>query len=430
MQNDVYKLAIQYLPMFFDTPLDLDPLGAGIFEPLKMIISFDEAYIFYLNPDSITLKYSYSKDRKLSLGETFSIENSMKENLFSMENIIFDENNNLVKLLDLTMQKSFLASKLVIRNTVFGFILLCKNEENFYKNDDIEASTAVSSIISYKIKDAELSDVFRAQLKALKDGFEATSAAYKTIEAQNLKILQADKIKNEFLANISHELRTPLNAIIGFSEILLTKHYGDLNQKQFDYVSDISVSGIHLLGMINELLDISKIEASAMTLNRSEFLLSLAVDEVVNIVKPLAIKKSIKINKNILHDGSVVADFQKIRQILYNLLSNAIKFSNENDEIDVDIDLNNTRFIIKVKDNGIGIAIKDQDRIFDKFVQLENAYTKKESSTGLGLTITKELVEMHGGLISVKSSLGSGATFIVKIPCYSEDSNSTNSLVE
>lgn len=430
MQNDVYKHAVQFLPEFFDVPLELDPSGAGIFEPLKKIISFDKAYIFYLNPNSMTLKYSYSKDERFKNGDTFLLESPLNESLFSLEHLIFDYKSDLFKVFNFVQEKSFLVSKLIIRNTVFGIILLCKNEENFYKKSHIEASNAVSSVISYKIKDSELSDVFKIQVKALKDGFEATREAYKTIEEQNLKILEADKIKNEFLANISHELRTPLNAIIGFSEILLTKHFGTLNEKQEEYVSDISVSGIHLLGMINELLDIAKIEARAMSLNRSVFLLSLAVDEVANIVKPLATKKGINININISHYKNINADFQKIRQILYNLLSNAIKFSDNNSEIDVNIDITKTAFTIKVKDYGIGIAKKDQNRIFEKFVQLENAYTKKESSTGLGLTITKELVEMHGGTISVNSSLGKGATFIVNIPLYFEDKNSINSFVE
>lgn len=416
MENNVYKKTVEYLPMFFECQLQFDPYGAGIFEPLRKIIDFDEAYIFFLNPDSIQLKYLFGKNRRYEVDDIFPADLDVKRELFTLDNKIFDSNGKLVRLLDLQHNNSFLTSKLVIRNTVYGFVLLCKQEESFYNQSDIEVSTALGSVISYKIKDIELSDIFKIQLKALQDGLVQTKMAYKTIKQQNFQILESDRVKNEFLANISHELRTPLNAIIGFSEILSNNLFGDLNPKQAEYVQDIYISGIHLLGMINEILDISKIEARAMTLNRSEFSISRAVEEIVNMVKPLADKKSIIIEKNILEDITVFADFQKIRQVLYNLLSNAIKFSPENDSIQVNVNFDENNFYLEVQDHGSGISQWDQERIFAKFVQLENAYTKKESSTGLGLTITKEFVEMHDGEISIESEIGKGAKFIVKIP--------------
>lgn len=414
--NNIYKNAIECLPMFFDIQLQFDPHGAGIFEPLRKIINFDQGYIFFLNPDSIQLKYLFGKDRECSIGDSFPINSNLKDDLFSESNMIFDSEYSFAKLLKLEDNKSFLTLKLIIRNTVYGFVLLCKNESCYYKPEDINISTAIGSFISYKIKDIELSEIFKIQLKALKDSVVETKAAYKIIKEQNVKILESDKIKNEFLANVSHGLRTPLNAIIGFSEVLSNGFYGSLNEKQLEFVKDINLSGINLLEMINEILDISKIEAKAMTLNETEFLLSQAVEEVVNIVKPLADKKSISIHKNLSKNKTIFADFQKIRQVLYNLLSNAIKYSPDKGTIEVNAEFNNDNFIIEIKDNGIGIAPKDQDKIFEKFVQLENAYTKKESSTGLGLTITKELVEMHNGEITIKSDIGKGTTFIVKIP--------------
>lgn len=426
MDNNVYKKTVEYLPMFFECQLQFDPYGAGIFEPLRNIINFDEAYIFFLNPDSIQLKYLYGINRSHAVDDLFSVDIDIKRELFSLDNKIFDSNGKLTRLLELEHNNSFLTSKLVIRNTVYGFVLLCKKEESFYKQEDIEVATALGSVISYKIKDIELSDIFKIQLKALQDGLVQTKLAYKTIKQQNFQILESDRVKNEFLANISHELRTPLNAIIGFSEILSNNLFGDLNPKQAEYVQDIHISGIHLLGMINEILDISKIEARAMTLNRSEFSISRAVEEIVNMVKPLADKKSIVIEKNIKEDITVFADFQKIRQVLYNLLSNAIKFSPENDTILVNVHFDIDNFYLEVQDNGSGISLNDQERIFAKFVQLENAYTKTESSTGLGLTITKEFVEMHNGEIFIESDVGRGAKFVVKIPFNSDDSNTDN----
>ena len=420
MGHTIYKKAIEYLPMFLDIQLQLDSLGAGIFEPLKKIIDFDQGYIFFLNPDSIRLINIFKKERMSSVNEIFSINTKIKQDLFSLSSIILTPDNPLINLLKLQNNKSFLILKLIIRNTVYGFILLCKSEENYYRPEDVEISTAIGSVISYKIKDVEFSDIFKTQLNALTESVVNTKSSYKTIKEQNSKILEADKVKTEFLANISHELRTPLNAIIGFSEILSTRFFGELNEKQFEHVHDIHVAGIHLLGMINGILDISKIEAHAMTLNRTEFSIALAINEVVNIVKPLAYKKSIRIEQilgqNLAKTKNIFADSQKIRQILYNLLSNAIKFSTEKGRIIINADFNNDNLIIAIKDNGIGIAPKDQKRIFDKFVQLENTYTKKESSTGLGLTITKELVEMHNGEITIDSDIGKGATFIIKLP--------------
>ena len=218
------------------------------------------------------------------------------------------------------------------------------------------------------------------------------------------------------MANISHELRTPLNSIIGFADILGTQLYGNLNAKQEDYINDIKASGTHLLGMINEILDMSKIEANAMKVVKSRFWISRAINEVKNILMPLALKKDININAELEEDFEVFADYQKIQQILYNLVSNAIKYSPENDTVDITAIANNECFRLAVHDNGIGIDPKYHGKIFAKFVQLDNAYTKKESSTGLGLTITKELAELHGGKVSIISEINNGSTFIVEIP--------------
>lgn len=416
MKSDIYKKTVRVFPEFFNMQLQTDSQDSGIFEPLRKIIDFDEAYIFFLNPDSIRLKYLFGENKKLTADTVLTINKKFQSDLFSRKNFITDVNNPLIKHLKLENNNSFLISKLIIKNTVYGFILLCSKQKSFYPETNIDIMNAIGPIISYNIKDLELSEVFKAQLKALKESIIETKSAYKTIEEQNIKILEADKVKTEFLANISHELRTPLNAIIGFSEILSNQFYGTLNEKQSEFIQDINVSGIHLLGMINEILDISKIEAKAMSLNKTEFSILRATEEVVNIVKPLTDKKAITIKKNISEDKMIYADFQKIRQILYNLLSNAIKFSPENETIYLDIYFNRNSLIIKIKDNGIGISLENQNKIFEKFVQLENTYTKKESSTGLGLTITKELVEMHKGNIIVESDIGKGATFIINIP--------------
>ena len=205
---------------------------------------------------------------------------------------------------------------------------------------------AISSILSYKIKDLELSEVFKIQLKALKNAVQETNNAYKTIKIQNKKILAADKVKNEFLASVSHELRTPLNAIIGFSDILKAQVYGKLNEKQTEYINDIQVSGIQLLGMVNEILDITKIEANAIKLVKRYFEISRPVIETTNLLMPLIKNKNIDIKYSIQNDIDIYADYQKIQQIMYNLLSNAIKYTPENGKINISV--TNTKKNVKI----------------------------------------------------------------------------------
>ena len=406
---------LEYLPNLFETDLKGE---VNIFRKLENILIFDEGFIYFANPDSLQLKFCYKKHKECCPDKVFNFDKNSKSFVFNKNGALLSDSDKLIKLLELDKfeQKSYIISKLQIKSTVFGIIVLSKKEHDFYNKQDINILNAATSILSYILKDKELSDVFKLQLKALKDGIIEKNNAYKVIKEQNEKILEADRVKNEFLANVSHELRTPLNSILGVADILSTQLYGNLNTKQEDYINDIKASGTHLLGMINEILDMSKIEANAMKLVKSRFMISRAVNEVKNILMPLALKKGIDINAEVCDDFEVYADYQKIQQILYNLVSNAIKYSPENDEVDIAVISNNTCFKLAVHDNGIGIDPKYHGKIFAKFVQLDNAYTKKESSTGLGLTITKELAELHGGKVSIISEVNNGSTFIVEIP--------------
>jgi len=409
---------LKLIPSLFEIDLNSDKEGKFIFEKLSQVLEFDEAFIYFLNPESLQLKYSYKLHKNYKKDTIFAMSESLKKQMFNKGGQIINLDSKFIETVGLAelKKKSYLLGKISIKSTVFGVILLAKKEHNFYNEDDLTVLDASAGILSYILKDVELSNVFKIQLKALKDGIVEKQQAYKTIKEQNERILEADKVKNEFLANISHELRTPLNSILGFADILSTQIYGNLNSKQEEYINDIKVSGTHLLGMINEILDMSKIEANAMKIVKSTFPISRAITEVCNILLPLAQKKNIHINAAMPYDFEIFADYQKIQQILYNLVSNAIKYSPENDEIEIAAVHVGDKFQIAVHDNGIGIDPKYHGKIFAKFVQLDSAYTKKESSTGLGLTITKELVELHGGKISLISEVNNGSTFIVEMP--------------
>lgn len=227
----------------------------------------------------------------------------------------------------------------------------------------------------------------------------------------------ANSTKSEFLANMSHELRTPLTSIIGFSELLLEEAYGELNDKQRKYLNNVSSSGKHLLDLINGILDLSKVEAGKMQMTYEQFNVAEVLNEINSVIAPLALKKNITLEISIdpnLHN--IRADKLKFRQIMYNLASNAIKFTNENGHVYVEGNLSEKLAKFKVKDDGIGISKEDQLKIFNPFTQIDSSNTRKYEGTGLGLSLVKKFVELHGGYVWVESELCKGSTFSFIIP--------------
>ena len=216
---------------------------------------------------------------------------------------------------------------------------------------------------------------------------------------------------------MSHELRTPLNAIIGFSEVLIARLFGELNEKQDDYLKDIHSSGRHLLNLINDVLDLSKVEAGRMDLETSQFDLPVALSDAMTLIRERAMKHGIELGLDVQAGlGGIVADERKFKQILLNLLSNAVKFTPDNGRVDVRAVRIDGGVEVSVRDTGIGIAPKDQEAVFEEFRQVGTDYTSKQEGTGLGLALTRRFVELHGGRIWVASELGKGSTFYFTIP--------------
>ena len=227
----------------------------------------------------------------------------------------------------------------------------------------------------------------------------------------------ANRHKSEFLANMSHELRTPLNAVIGFSEVLLERMFGEVNPKQEEYLNDILSSGKHLLSLINDILDLSKIEAGRMELEAQPFDLPAALDNALTLIRERAARHSIRLEVHVdARIGEVVADERKVKQVLLNLLSNAVKFTPEGGTITMSAALNGEAVVVSVADTGIGIAAEDQEAIFEEFRQVGDDYARKREGTGLGLALARRLVDLHGGTLSVQSELGKGSTFTFTIP--------------
>jgi signal transduction histidine kinase len=222
--------------------------------------------------------------------------------------------------------------------------------------------------------------------------------------------------KSEFLANMSHELRTPLNAILGFTQVLQQKLFGEVNDKQEEYLEDIHSSANHLLALINDVLDLSKVEAGQVELEKAPFSLREALERGVVMVRERAVKNGVSLTLESDPDVELVeADERRIRQVVFNLLSNAVKFTPQGGTVVVDSAQRNGEVLVSVRDSGPGIAAEDQERIFHEFQQTEVGQEQREG-TGLGLALSKKLVELHGGRIWVDSEPGQGATFTFTLP--------------
>ncbi|MGH2408508.1 MAG: sensor histidine kinase [Candidatus Limnocylindrales bacterium] len=227
----------------------------------------------------------------------------------------------------------------------------------------------------------------------------------------------ASRHKSEFLANMSHELRTPLNAIIGFSQVLKQQMYGELNEKQAEYVEDVLTSGQHLLNLINDILDLAKVEAGRMELQPSTFPLTPALETAVAMVRESALRQGLTLSSEIAPSiGLIEGDERKVKQIIFNLLSNAVKFTPDGGRVTLAARTVGDHVEIAVRDTGVGIDTEHQEKIFEEFYQVGAA--KTQEGTGLGLALTRSLVQLHGGRLTVKSTPGEGSTFTVILPLH------------
>jgi signal transduction histidine kinase len=233
------------------------------------------------------------------------------------------------------------------------------------------------------------------------------------VEERTAQLAVANRHKSEFLANMSHELRTPLNAIIGFSEALRERMFGELNAKQLEYMNDIHASGRHLLSLINDVLDLSKIEAGRMELDVSGFDAPAALEAALALVRERAQRQGIALALEVDPAlGEVRADERKFKQILLNLLSNSIKFTPGGGRVSVQARMNGAGLEVAVSDSGIGISAEDQAKVFEEFRQVG----PRAEGTGLGLALTRRFVELHGGSIRLDSAPGRGTTFTFTLP--------------
>jgi len=294
-----------------------------------------------------------------------------------------------------------LLDKFVI-SPIYGFSEEVKKIRE-HENNSLRLSQAGNNEISY------LATEINSMLDSLEKKEEALIKA--KIEAET-----ANRTKSEFLANMSHELRTPLNSIIGFSDMLLEISSHNLEEKQIGYLKNISNSGKHLLTIINDILDLSKVEAGLMQLFMENFMVVDAFEEVKRILMVTATKKNISLEFNAEEQLILKADKLRFKQILYNLIGNAIKFTPNGGSVQISAKSSVGMLRFEVKDTGIGIAKKDIRNLFQTFRQLDSSIRRQYEGTGLGLYLVKMLVELHGGHIWVESEFGIGSSFIFELP--------------
>jgi signal transduction histidine kinase len=291
--------------------------------------------------------------------------------------------------------RSLLSVPLLREEQIIGSLSLTRKEPGEYSSEVIEVLKTFATQSALAIQNARL---------------------FREIADKSRQLEVASRHKSEFLANMSHELRTPLNAIIGFSEVLNERMFGELNDKQAEYLRDIHASGTHLLSLINDILDLSKVEAGRMELELTDFDLPAAVDSALTLVRERASRKGVALRMTIGEKIAMIrGDERKIRQVLLNLLSNAIKFTPEGGRIGVGAALENGAVEVSVSDTGVGIAPEDHEAVFEEFRQV-GASAAKQEGTGLGLALCRKFIELHGGTIRVKSQAGAGSTFTFTLP--------------
>jgi signal transduction histidine kinase len=302
----------------------------------------------------------------------------------------------LLKIVEREGYHGFLAAPLEAKNEQLGTLCLLYRQGEAVGDAPLATLRALSDQVALVVRNIQYNE---------------------ELARKNRELTHLDELKSDFMATMSHELRTPLTSIIGYSDMLLSGMTGELNEKQSAFVDSILKGGEALLGLINDILDLTKIEAGRLELNRESVDLRAALLGVLPVVKPRAQEKRIRISTFLPTDlPLVLADPAKFNQILLNLLTNGIKYTHDNGSVSVEARTVDGLVEIWINDTGMGIAKEDQEKVFQRFTQIDSSATRSQGGTGLGLAIVRELVELHGGTIRVQSKLGKGSSFIFTMP--------------
>jgi GAF domain-containing protein/anti-sigma regulatory factor (Ser/Thr protein kinase) len=390
---------------------ELDPILDTVVENAARLADADLAWLLRREGDQVVGGARYASDGDMSVFATLDGLRSVARFAASGTSIAGRAyvDRRTIHLEDITLEtelyeasrvpkatgsRTVLAVPLLVEGDAIGVILVARRTVRRFSDREVKVVETFADQAAIAIQNVRL---------------------FNEIQDKSRQLEVANRHKSEFLANMSHELRTPLNAIIGFSEVLLQGIFGDVNEKQREYLADVLGSGQHLLSLINDILDLSKIEAGRMDLDLSTFALHDALESGLTIVRERAARHGIELKAIVASDvGTIEADERKVKQILYNLLSNAVKFTPDGGRVDVSVRAENGDVRVEIRDTGIGVAEGDQERIFEEFRQVGRERSRE--GTGLGLTLTKRFVELHGGRIWLESSPGKGSSFAFTLP--------------
>ena len=435
-QQRLAELSVLHdIGLVMSSTLDLDGLIERALEAVVEHLQYDRARLFLLDTAKQALVH----------GRIAGATPAIKARLWDMEiplrqgrgfiakvattgEPVFVEDSEKVKaeaygpMLDLLGVSSFLAVPLKIEDRILGVMSvdnvrshrkLTLTDQRLLTTLANQMAIAIANALAYR----QIEQLNISLEEKVQERTEELRLQQAKVQAVNLQLEVASRHKSEFLANMSHELRTPLNAIIGFSEVLLEKMFGDLNEKQEEYLNDIFSSGTYQLSLINDILDLSKIEAGKLELELGLFDLRQLLENSLVMVKERALAHGITLSLAIADDmDALIGDERKAKQILFNLLSNAVKFTPDNGQVGINASKMGNWAQIAVWDTGVGIDPEDQERIFEEFQQVGDLLIGKSEGTGLGLALTRKFVELHGGSIWVESSPGHGSTFTFTMP--------------
>ncbi len=313
--------------------------------------------------------------------------------------------------------RSIAAVPLKSGGRVIGTLIIASHDLRSFSSEDISLLSTIGEGLGPALRNAQLYRELKEKTKQLDVQNRELAVRQEELLDKNRQVEEANRLKTEFLANMSHELRTPLNVIMGFSELMMDEVPGGVNEEQRQCLDDILSSGNHLLDLINEVLDLSKIESGKMELRITDFALTEVIKSLRSTMMPMLARRrqslDVKVEKGL---PKVRADKARVRQVLLNLLSNAAKFTPDGGRLKIEAVREGDWCQVSVVDNGIGIQQEDQGRIFEAFYRADNSITREAGGTGLGLTLSKQIIEVHGGRMWVQSEYGKGSQFTFTLP--------------
>ena len=421
--------ALRNAAMVINSTLDFETILDHLLDQIAQVIPYDVANVMLVDEDlarSVRLRTSeYSRLSITENGDDFSLAIAETRNLQQMVEtsrplIISDTAayNDWQHLVSFSGCRYWAGAPILIQGEVVAFFSLYKIEPDYYQARDVERLTAFASQVAIAFENARLYREVRHYAAELEQRVAERTAE---LSMTNAELARAARLKDEFLANMSHELRTPLNAILGLSEALQEQTFGPLNEEELEALHDIEESGRHLLALINDILDLSKIEAGKLDLQLETISVAAVTQASLRLIKQAAHSKRLEVLHTVDETvTTVTADERYLKQILINLLSNAVKFTPAGGQLGLEVSGDPVQDAIRftVWDNGIGISADDMERLFQPFVQLDSRLDRQYAGTGLGLALVNRLVELHGGGISVTSEAGRGSRFTVALPWY------------